>query len=360
MLSPASGMLLDLAEGLDARRWLVLGGELSLVAGILGDHPGAHVCWAPVDVRDLDQAQQMFVDAPAARLEIRDDPAWPGGSEQAFDAVVFATSLHRPLVRRWLAHAYHVLAQGGHLLLAGANDAGVRSAIGDAKRLFGDPVGEDYRRRHRVASFRRDTGPDEYPYWFDQPGIAPGTWQAFDVTVRGHAFALHTLPGVFPGDRLDTGTALLLEHLTVASGARVLDAGCGTGVIGLLAARLGATRVDLIDANLLAIAAARENVSTLEIAGTRVLASDVYGAVAGQRYDLIVSNPPFHQGKAIDTSMPDRLISEAPDHLLLGGQLLLVANSFLRYERRMHGVFREVETVAATRQYHIIAAAGPR
>jgi len=140
----------------------------------------------------------------------------------------------------------------------------------------------------------------------------------------------------------------------------VLDVGCGAGVIGFAAARLGARSVDLVDANLLAVAAAQENVRRLGAATCRVLASDVYSSVTGERYDLIVSNPPFHRGKVVDTSVADRLIAEAPAHLQPGGQLLIVANAFLAYGRHLTRVFDEVEAVQATRQYHVLRARLPK
>jgi 16S rRNA (guanine1207-N2)-methyltransferase len=95
------------------------------------------------------------------------------------------------------------------------------------------------------------------------------------------------------------------------------------------------------------------------IAG-RAIASDVFTGVDGERYDLIVSNPPFHRGKQVDYSVADRLIGQAPAHLLAGGHLLIVANAFLAYGKQMEGVFQHVETVAATKQYHVLMAAGPR
>ena len=360
--SPAEGMLREAAARLgDGGRWLVIGGEAGLVAGILEDHPGAEVRWGPIDVRDLDLVTDGHVldGVPASGLTIRDEPARIVDDGESFDVVVFETSLHRPLVRRWLAQAHRVLVDGGTVLLAGANDAGVRSAIGDARHLFGDPAGEDYRRRHRVAAFRRDGDPHEWPYWSDHPGIAPGTWQSFELEARGHVMELVTLPGVFPGDRLDAGTRMLIDALPDALPGAVLDVGCGAGVIGFLAARLGAERVDLLDASLLAVSAARENVARLGIAGARVLASDVYDGVRHDRYDLIVSNPPFHRGKAIDLSVANRLIGEAPMHLNPGGSLLIVANAFLAYGKQMQGVFHQVETVVATRQYHVIRARDP-
>jgi 16S rRNA (guanine1207-N2)-methyltransferase len=197
------------------------------------------------------------------------------------------------------------------------------------------------------------------PAWAAKDGIIPGTWQSFRVEARGEVLDLETQPGVFAGNRVDGGTALLLQHLGVPPGARVLDVGCGAGVIGIIAHRFGASHVDLVDANLLAIATAARNLERLSIPG-RALASDTYDAVRGERYDLIVSNPPFHRGKEVDTSVADRLIDEAPAHLRPGGSLVIVANAFLAYGKRMARVFHHVETVAATRQYHVLLAKDPR
>jgi 16S rRNA (guanine1207-N2)-methyltransferase len=92
----------------------------------------------------------------------------------------------------------------------------------------------------------------------------------------------------------------------------------------------------------------------------RVFASDVFEAIGEERYDLIVSNPPFHRGKAVDYTVADRLIEEAPGHLAEGGSLLVVANAFLAYGKRMSKAFRDVETVVATRQFHVLRARGAR
>jgi 16S rRNA (guanine1207-N2)-methyltransferase len=92
----------------------------------------------------------------------------------------------------------------------------------------------------------------------------------------------------------------------------------------------------------------------------RVVAGDTYGAVRASEYDLIVSNPPFHRGKAIDFSVADRLINEAPLYLAEHGTLLVVANAFLAYGKRIAERFGEVEAIAATRQYHVIRARHPK
>ena len=189
--------------------------------------------------------------------------------------------------------------------------------------------------------------------WAVEPGIGPGTWQDFEVMTPVGELQLATQAGVFAGAKLDAGTRLLLEHLDVPRGASVLDLGCGVGVIGIVAAQLGAGSITMTDANLLAVEAAARNASALGIPA-RVLASDVYDHLGDTRFDLIVSNPPFHRGKQVDLTVANRIIGEAPHHLHPGGSLLLVANAFLAYGRHMEATFDHVETVAATPQYHVL------
>jgi len=307
---------------------------------------GAVVDWKPVDVREQRSANSPTVVHGAV------EPA-------SYDRVVLPVPADRSLARRWLLTALYALVPGGVLVLAGANAEGAKSVMADAVKIFGAPMAEHYRQKHRIARFARPVEERELPSWAGAHGIAPGTWQRFDVAIDGESVTLETQPGVFAGDRVDAGTRFLLEHLDIVPGSRVLDVGCGAGVIGIVVSRRGAREVDLIDANLLAVEAASRNLGRLGVPG-RAIASDVFSGVAGEQYDLVVSNPPFHRGKQVDYSVADRLISEAPGHMLPGGRFLIVANAFLAYGKHLDRVFQFAETVAATRQYHVLMAAEPR
>jgi 16S rRNA (guanine1207-N2)-methyltransferase len=325
-------------------RWLVLGGDGVLVAQLAG--MGGEVHWRTVDARELARAPAGVVVTAVT-------------SSGTYDCVLLPVPADRDLARRWLLQARDALEPGGVLILAGANAEGAKSVVADAVRVFGAPVAEHYRQKHRIARFRKTGEARDLPPWASADGIVPGTWQRFDVDLGEDVVTLETQPGVFAGNRLDAGTRLLLQHLEVEQGARVLDVGCGAGVIGIAASRQGAGHVDLVDANLLAVEATARNLEQLGVPG-RALASDVFSGVPDERYDLIVSNPPFHRGKQVDYSVANRLISEAPEHLARGGHLLVVANAFLAYGKQMERVFQQVETVAATRQYHVLAGTKPR
>jgi 16S rRNA (guanine1207-N2)-methyltransferase len=330
---------------------LLIGGSAAF-AGALAAR-GRHTVWLPLDAREMNLADE--------RVETLPDAGSPLPPDAVFGVVILPAPPERDLGRRWLVLARNHLAPGGRAVLAGANATGIRSTIADGRALFGEPLREDYRSKHRVAVFVAGGRPRDLPGWMAEPGVAEGTWGEVSLEVDGSRLRLATLPGVFSGARLDAGTELLLAHLAVEPGERVLDVGCGAGTIGFVALRRGARSVLMTDVNLLAIAAVRETLRRDRIAAARVVAGDVYdGLDPVDRFDLIVSNPPFHQGKTVDYGMPQRLIAEADRYLAPHGRLVIVANAFLPYERLLEERFRVVQPIAATRRFKVLLARRPR
>jgi 16S rRNA (guanine1207-N2)-methyltransferase len=274
----------------------------------------------------------------------------------SFDAAAIELPKGRKLAHRWLAQAWAALRPGGVLYLAGANALGVQSSLKDAAGLFGPGVILDYKKGNRVARFTRPAEAPAGPGWLFEPGIAPGSWYEFDLETPQGTLRLVSLPGVFSYDHLDNATLLLLGQMRISSNDRVADLGCGYGILGLFAAGMGAAQVDLLDANLLAVAAARENIRRLNLGNARALPSDVLNAVKGQIYTRILTNPPFHAGKGVDYQIATAFIKQSWAALEPDGELLLVSNRFIRYEKMMEGLFRQVSAIAQDERYRILAA----
>ncbi len=358
-ITPATILLAEAVEMPPDARALLLGcGHGALGVTLARQIPDGNLGLMEANFIALAMAEQTLRANKVTNAHLYSDITLLPAHVEAFDTVVMELPKGRKLARRWLAEAYAVLKPGGELYLAGANKQGIQPVIEDAAALLGKAVVLKYKKGNRVARAVKDPQGSGEPSWAKEPGIAPGTWFEFEVDVRGNFFRLRSLPGVFAyDDQLDDGTGLLLTQLNVPPGAQVLDVGCGYGIIGLLAARLGATHVDMVDVNLWAVAAARENIAGNGIPNARAFPSDAFSAVGDKRYHLIVTNPPFHTGKAVDYEVAHAFIEGARHVLAPGGQLMLVANKFIRYDRLMRAQFDEhVECLAETGRYHVLLA----
>ncbi len=279
----------------------------------------------------------------------------PADLTEKLDAVYIQLPKGRALGRRWLVQAERALHEGGCLYLAGANDQGIQPAVRDATSLFGNGTLLAYKKGNRIAKFLKQPGQNNPPIWAGEPGIAPGSWVQFKVTINGREHTIRSLPGVFSFDHLDEGTRMLLETIKIPPGAGALDLGCGYGVIGLCVALQGVGRVHLVDNDLLAIASAKETLSLSQVRTAEAMAGDLAEPVKMNTYDMVVSNPPFHAGRAVDYQVAEALIEQS--HSLLGpeGQLVIVANRFIRYDRLVRSTFGNVSILAESGKFHVLS-----
>lgn len=363
-VSPAAYLLAEHANLQPGEQVSLLGaGHGAAAAALAQAQPGAALWLTDHSFIALQAAEQTLQANGVQNAKVLPGIELP--EDLIVDVALLELPKGRKLVRRWLAQAFRSLRPGGRLLLAGAKDLGVQAALQDAQSLYGPGAILDYKKGSRVVQFTRpDQPPDQG--WCEEPGIAPHTWMEFTLELPSpqgepvnqppEHLHLASLPGVFAAGRLDEGTALLLSVLPVEPGNRVLDLGCGYGIIGIDAARRGAAWTDLVDSNLLAVAAAGENLRRCRIDNAVALASDALSAVIGQRYNLIASNPPFHSGKTVDYRMAEAFIQQSREALAPGGRLVLVANRFIRYERLLAAHFSQVQMLAETRSYHVLAA----
>ncbi|MEP6619299.1 MAG: methyltransferase [bacterium] len=256
-----------------------------------------------------------------------------------------------------LTDAFRILKVGGRCYLAGANNEGAKTAAGMAERMFGNGGVLAVQSGHRVvmATKQREAIPGDAS--LASPYLEPGTFNDFQATLRGRSYALSTRPGVFSWDHLDEATTILADTMEINAGESVLDLGCGGGALGVVAGALsGQGRICMVDADVEAVRSATRTAELGGLINFSALTSDIAGEVLDQRFEAVVTNPPFHVGKATDLTVPAQFIRDAYDVLAPNGRLYLVANRTLPYERQIFQLFDNIATMHDGRRFKVLSA----
>ncbi len=286
------------------------------------------------------------VDLPAGAVQF--SPLMPGASElgQQGEATLASMTMLAPpgtLERRYaMALALRAVVPGGAFTALAPNDQG-GTRLRKELQAFGCTVTESARRHHRVAVCTR---PDKLN------GIDAALAEGGPQLVAD--LGLWSQPGVFAWDRIDPGSALLLEHLPALAG-RGADLGCGIGILShAVLASPAVAQVDLIDIDRRAVQAAQHNVDDPR---ARFHWGDVRdsNAVPGD-LDFVVMNAPFHDAGAEDRTLGQGFVKRAAEVLRSGGVCWLTANRHLPYEAVMKPLFKRVDLRIEAAGYKIYEA----
>lgn len=175
-------------------------------------------------------------------------------------------------------------------------------------------------------------------------------------TYKGSVIKYNADNGVFSKDRVDFGTNVLLNALPdIENNAKVLDVGCGYGVIGIAIARSNpAIDVTMVDVNERALALTNENIKLNNVKNAKAVLSNLYESIDGE-FDYIISNPPIRAGKEIVHGVA----VGGYDHLKEGGSIYLVIQKKQgapSLEKRLEEVFGNVKTVDKRNGYFVLMA----
>jgi len=192
-------------------------------------------------------------------------------------------------------------------------------------------------------------------YYSSQPGVAHER-RIIEAKLRGKAFKFISDAGVFSKTGVDYGSRVLIDALTLSEDSKVLDVGCGYGPIGLSAACLATKgHVTMLDVNARAVQLAKENATLNHIENVTILESDLFAAVQGQKFDVVLTNPPIRAGK----STVHAIFEEAAAHLKDGGSLWVVIQKKQgapSAKAKMEELFTSVEEITKDKGYRIFQA----
>ncbi|MGL5812970.1 MAG: 16S rRNA (guanine(1207)-N(2))-methyltransferase RsmC [Aeromonas sp.] len=265
------------------------------------------------------------------------------GGAPRFDALLLLMPKAKAEAQYLLAMMTPLLEAGADLLLAGENRGGINGAD-KLLAAYGDkPIKRDSARRCSLyhGELGKPVAPFELDAWFSR----------YECKAGDTALKVMALPGVFSADDLDLGSQMLLASLPPMSG-RLLDFGCGAGVIGaMLAKRNPELQVNMVDISALALESSRRTLAANGLQG-HVQASDVYSDIDG-KFQHIVSNPPFHAGLKTFYAATETFLEKAPAYLSANGSLTIVANAFLRYLPILEAHFRQTEVIGSDAKFKV-------
>lgn len=285
---------------------------------------------------------------------------WPCEfSDFRFDALtpragraLYRISKEKRVVEHVLQSLWALLPIGGELRCAGYKGEGIKTFAKRAAEAWqSEPVLERGHGNLHLYSFTK-SGPEAMP-------LNEADYHALQPIGSCQGRQVYSKPGTFAWDRFDEGSSFLLEHLPAflergPLARRALDLGCGNGLLALALLDAGCAQVSATDNNAAALAACAFNLQNHPRGATACSVAADCGAGIDETFDLVVCNPPFHQGFGVEQDMTDRFLQATARLLTTRGRALFVVNSFIPLERKAAALFASAERIADNRRFKLV------
>lgn len=153
----------------------------------------------------------------------------------------------------------------------------------------------------------------------------------------------------FSPNSIDVGTLAMLSAVEFLPDDKILDMGCGYGVVGILAAKLiGQGNVTMCDISESAVRQAKINAVLNGVPDIDIKISDGFSEIADNDFTMILSNPPYHA----DFSVPKHFIEVGFKKLAVGGKMVMVTKRLDWYKNKLTSIFGGVR-VRETDGYYV-------
>lgn len=267
-------------------------------------------------------------------------------SEQKHDLAIISFPKSKAELTFTLAMLSDSLTNNATIIIVGENKSGIKSVT---------KLSQDYIQHCGKADSARHCSLFSGQYMHPKKAFNLDDWyKYYQFDINGVSLKVASLPGVFSQKNLDIGTRVLLENLpNTLSGEKILDFGCGAGVIASFVHKQNPhCKPTLVDVSALALLSAEKTLALNSINNAELLPSNSLSAVTG-KFDHVISNPPFHQGVKTNYIASESFLANIKKHLLPKGTLTVVANSFLRYQPLMEKAIATPKTLIQNKGFSV-------
>lgn len=258
---------------------------------------------------------------------------------QVFFRIAKEKLVNLHIIEQALAHI-----DQGQLYLIGHKQEGINSLINFIKKGYGCNI----------------TTTKHKQYWqvcieVDQQNKSTDTYHELQL-LQKDSIEFWSKPGCFGWQKVDLGSQLmmdyLLEHHLIKSNTTGLDLGCGYGYLSLRAKQAGISSIDATDNCAAAIKACAKNFTHHNIEGN-VFASNMNGG-NNKQYDIVLCNPPFHQGFDHNKQLIEQFVLQAKKALRAGGEAFFIVNQFIGIEKVANKHFKDCKVLTNSKGFKLL------
>lgn len=164
----------------------------------------------------------------------------------------------------------------------------------------------------------------------------------FEIDIWNNRLKFETEESLFSPESPDRGTMAMLRNTELKESDKILDLGCGYGLVGISAAKvIGEKNVFMVDINEKAVEYARINAAKNGVPGVTVKLGSGLDPIQDNDFTLILSNPPYHT----DFSVPKAFIENGFKQLEVGGRMVMVVKRLDWYKNKLTTIFGGVRVV---------------
>jgi 16S rRNA (guanine1207-N2)-methyltransferase len=174
----------------------------------------------------------------------------------------------------------------------------------------------------------------------------------YTVNIWNNDIKIEADPTLFSPHHADRGTMVMVGSIELEEKEKVLDLGCGAGIVGIAAAKvIGKENVVMSDIDVKAVEASKNNAVLNGVEGVKIIESDGFKNADDTNFTLILSNPPYHT----DFSVAKHFIEEGKRRLVMNGRMVLVVKRVDWYKNKMTSIFGGVKVIEEDGYYVLIS-----